>query len=157
MVLLMMNATTVSARTRFNDLGNKLKSKAEKVVDDKKREVKGQVTLSSGNTAEAFDYNKKYAPSAEVSLNHLRPAPKRRRDAKVDTLCSTRITNIKVEIYLVCRHFFSYLCHMLKIIGIVFSLACIIGFIFAICAGVAYSFEGLGDTIKKAFRKIKNS
>lgn len=105
MVLLMMNATTVSARTRFNDLGNKLKSKAEKVVDDKKREVKGQVTLSSGNTAEAFDYNKKYAPSAEVSLTHLRPAPKRRRDAKVDTLCSTRITNIKVEIYLVCRHF----------------------------------------------------
>lgn len=106
MVLLMMNATTVSARTRFNDLGNKLKSKVEKVVDDKKREVKGQVTISSGNTAEAFDYNKKYAPSAEVSLTHLRPAPKRRRDAKVDTLCSTRITNIKVEIYLVCHHFF---------------------------------------------------
>lgn len=112
MVLLMMNATTVSARTRFNDLGNKLKSKVEKVVDDKKREVKGQVTLSSGNTAEAFDYNKKYAPSAEVSLTHLRPAPKRRRDAKVDTLCSTRITNIKVEIYLVCRHFSLSLPHV---------------------------------------------
>ena len=107
-----MNAATVSARTRFNDLGNKLKSKVEKVVDDKKREVKGQVTLSSRNTAEAFDYNKKYAPSAEVSLTHLRPAPKRRRDAKVDTLCSTRITNIKVEIYLVCRHFSLSLPHV---------------------------------------------
>lgn len=78
-------------------------------------------------------------------------------DIIVDTLCSVRTTNIKVEIYLVCRHFFPYLCHMLKLIGIVFSLACIIGFIFAICAGIAYSFEGLGDAIKEAFRKIKNS
>ena len=68
--LLMMGAVTLPANAQFKGLGNKLKSKAEKVVkekvDDKKREVKGQATPSSGNTGGAFNYNKKYTPSAEA-------------------------------------------------------------------------------------------
>lgn len=70
MALLMMGAVSLPASAQFKGLGNKLKSKAEKVVkekvDDKKREVKGQVTPSSGNTGGDFNYNKKYAPSAEA-------------------------------------------------------------------------------------------
>lgn len=68
--LLTMGAVTLPANAQFKGLGNKLKSKAEKVVkekvDDKKREVKEQATPSSGNTGGAYDYNKKYAPSAEA-------------------------------------------------------------------------------------------
>lgn len=70
MALLMMGAVSLPASAQFKGLGNKLKSKAEKVVkekvDDKKREVKGQVTPSSGNTNGSFNYNKKYTPSAEA-------------------------------------------------------------------------------------------
>ena len=68
--LLMTYAGSFTASAQFKGLGNKLKNKAEKVVknnvDDKKSEVKNEVTPASENSDESFDYNKKYTASPEA-------------------------------------------------------------------------------------------
>ena len=70
--MLMMSVATLPASAQFKGLGSKLKNKAEKVlkekVDEKKSEVTSQVTPSSEPTSDgAFDYKKKYTPSAEAA------------------------------------------------------------------------------------------
>lgn len=72
--MIMMGVATLPATAQFKSLGNKLKNKAEKVVKDKKEtkakdnvENKIQSSTSSGTSdSGAFDYNKKYTPSAEA-------------------------------------------------------------------------------------------
>lgn len=70
--MLMMSVATLPASAQFKGLGSKLKNKAEKVlkekVDEKKSEVTSQVTPSGETTTDgAFDYKKKYTPSAEAA------------------------------------------------------------------------------------------
>lgn len=68
--LLMTCAGSFTASAQFKGIGNKLKNKAETVVknnvDDKKSEVKNEVTPASENSDESFDYNKKYTASPEA-------------------------------------------------------------------------------------------